>query len=191
MLQEVKNALEVDSEVLTELLPYIESTMYSVKKITMIKNDPSQATDSLYPHLQEVFAFGTTISFNKSPYKTLESGGLDRISNPEIRNKLSKLYGFTMSNSESWLNEVLRVELFKKKELFSEIFGLQVEPGEGNSILTKVKLNNPGIIYNNPQFDLLLSTSGWALPHTFELISSLNEQMISLINEIDLELKNK
>jgi len=191
MLQEVKYAMEVDSKVLEEVLPYIQATMHSIKKLSVIKNDPTQSTDSLYIHLQRVLSFGTNLSFNKSPYRTLESGGLDRISNPEIRNKLSKLYGFTLTNSELWVNEVLRPELFKKKDLFSQIFGLQVEPGTDNTIYTTIKLNNPTVIYNNPEFDLLLSTSGWALPNTYNLISTLNEQMLLLINQINLELKNR
>ena len=191
MLQEVKYALEVDSKVLEDILPYIQATMGSIKKLSVIKNDPTQSTDSLNIHLQIVLNFGTNLSLNKSPYKTLESGGLDRISNPEIRNKLSKLYGFTLTNSELWVNEVLRPELFKKKDLFSQIFGLEVEPGTDNTISTKVKLNNPTVIYNNPEFDFLLSTSGWALPNTYNLISSLNEQMLLLITQINLELKNK
>ncbi|MGZ0015053.1 DUF6090 family protein [Yeosuana sp. AK3] len=189
MLNEVKNALEIDSKVIQDILPYLQATMHSVNKLAEIKNDHAQSTDSLYVHLQRVFAFGTNISLNKSPYNTLQSGGLDKISNPDIRNNLSKLYGFTLSNSELWLNEVLRQELFRKKDLFSQIFGLQVKPGTKNSIDTHIKLQDPSIIYNNPEFDLLLSTSGWTLPQANNLLSSLNEEMLLLIDQINSEIK--
>jgi hypothetical protein len=189
MLKEVIYALEVDSKVLEETLPYIQETMKNIKKLSVIKNDRKQSTDSLHILLQEVFNHGTTISYNKSPYNTLESVGLDKISNPEIRNKLSKLYGFTLSNAEIWVNEVLRRELFKKKDLYSQIFGLNVEPGIGNSIRTGVRLNNPNIIYDNPEFEMLLSTSGWALPITYNRLKSLKDDMRMLIEQINLELK--
>jgi hypothetical protein len=189
MLREVKGALETDSDLLLDLLPYLEACMHSIHQLAELKNDPTLPTDSLYFHLQMTLSFGTNLSFNKSPYQAIESGGLDRISNPEVRSRLSKLYGYNVSTTELWVNEVLRTELFKKKDLFAEIFGLQTDPEPDNEISTKIRLDHPQVIYNNPDFDQLLTTAGWTLPNTLQLISSLQEQMDLLITEIDKELE--
>ena len=189
MLKDVKDALEADSAKLMDRVPYLEGVMASIHEIAVMKNDPSLSTDSLELHLQELLNYGTFIAFNKSPFKALESGGLDRVSNAEIRKNISTLYGFTLANAEIWINEVLRHELLKKTDMFSEMFGLKVTPAKDNSIETKLILKNPSIIYDNPEFDRLLFKSSWPLPLTIKYLNTLNEQMILLIDQIDQELK--
>lgn len=191
MLREVKDAIEADVKILEDVLPYLKSTVYSIYQLAVIKSDPSQPTDSLYFHLQKTLNFGTILAINKSPFEAIESSGLDKISNPSIRTNLSTLYGYELPDSELWINEVLRIELFKKKELFSQIFGLKVLPADGNSIEMKVILDNPAIIYNNPEFDVLLHTAAWTLPRTQSKVENLISQMKALSTQIDTELKNE
>ncbi|MBC2838584.1 DUF6090 family protein [Robiginitalea sp. SC105] len=190
MLLQVREALETDVRLLEDEIPYAERYLGSVHALVALKNDPSLPQDSLYTHLQRVMSYGAIFTVNQSPYDAIVSGGLDRISNPEIRKGLSQLYGFTLENAKTWINEVLRTELFDKKQLFARIFGLKVTMNDRQRMDTSVRLTDPSVIYDNPDFDLLLSTSGWVIPGTLANYRNLIAEMRALSEQIDTELKN-
>ena len=189
LLGEAREAMIADIESLSRKLNYLTRIQRVIKTLAIMKNDRTYPTDSLSYYLNQVHDYGTTLTVNTSAYEAIKSGGLDRITNSQIRNNLSRLYGHTLGDSESWINEVLRRELFKRTDLFYEVFGFRVTPDDGNDIIIQVWNVDPALIYDNPEFDHLLATSGWPLRGTISRMNSLREQMMELINLIDEEIK--
>lgn len=189
MLREVREAMEIDIQGINSAIPYLQGIQYNIRELVIMKNDPSASTDSLYEYLTEVNGYGFAFTFNTSPFEAIESGGLDKISNAEIRNKLADLYGFALLRSERWINEVLREQLFKKGELGTELFPIKTIAGEDLRINTELILDDPEIIYDNPDYDQYLQTSAWALPATVGLLTAAQERMTVLMELIDEELE--
>ena len=187
MLQEVSEALETDTENINNNIAYLKNILHSFNRLAFIKNNPNNSTDSLLPHLTNISGYGIVFNINSSPYEAIKSGGLDKISNSSIRNQLSSVYGFGIPQTESWINEVLRVELFNRNELFQNIFYVRAIPKSGR-VEREIVMKDPHTIYNNPEFDKLLISS-WPLTGTLDRLEFIAAQMTELKANINLELK--
>lgn len=187
MLKEVSTTLESDLALLDRYIPYLENALKSFCALGTMKNDVSISTDSLQFHLETVHEYGFFLNINKSPYEAIKSGGLDKISNLTIRNKLSKLYGDEIPFAQTWINEIFRTELFNKMELVSKLFYVKAITVNGR-IANETIIENPNIIYNNKEFDKLLLTS-WPLPQTIGKLKLIRDNMLDLKNNIALEIK--
>ncbi|MCO5726036.1 DUF6090 family protein [Robiginitalea marina] len=187
MLREVNEAMKVDYQNMSTVLLYLQRIQRSFYALTVMKNDRSVSTDSLDFHLENVREYGYVFSINTSPYEGIKSGGLDKISNPEIRNELSYLFGYLLPMSESWINEVLRVELFNRNELIDGLFYIESFPRDDNSVSSRVVIEDQSVIYTHPDFEKLIRT-GWPLPGTVKRLTAIRERMQGLIRLIDTEL---
>jgi len=189
MLKEVYEVLVVDLKNINRNISYLKQVKYSIHEITRMKNDLSIPRDSLYEHLDFIDGYGTAFLVNRSPFEAIESGGLDKISNTEIRNVLSTLYGFTLESTEGWINQVLRNELFKRNELKEEIFGYNIVAGKEFGIRNKLIIENFETVLKHPKIDTYLYTSGWPLTNTIRLMETSEGQMNELKGLIEKEIK--
>jgi len=188
MLEEVHKELVKDLELIERLIPSLKRSQHSFRKLAVMKTDPGHNLDSLDFHLQRVDGYGLTFTVNKSPFEAIKSGGLDRISNQEIRNNLSTLFGFHIESAEKWINEVHRVELFTRDEIFYEIFDPVAIPNDNGGVTTKLTIENPSLLFKNPKFDEFLFRSSWPISNTIHFLSRIHEQMEILSEQIAQEL---
>lgn len=188
MLEEVHKELVKDSESIERWIPYLKSIQHSFRELAVIKNNPDYSLDSLDIHLQKVRNYGIAINFNKSPFEAIKSAGLDRISNQEIRNNLSSLYGYHIEITEEWINEVLRVELFTRNEIVFQLFDPIAIPNDTGGASAELTIENPSLLFRNPKFDELLLRSGWPLGNVINRLSHVHEQMEILSEQIAQEL---
>lgn len=187
MLNEVSDAINTDLSFLNENIPYLESVQKSYYALAIIKNDMSKSKDSLHIHLELVREYGSILNLNISPYEAIKSGGLDKISDLTIRNQLSKLYGVEIPFMESWMNEVLRSQLYIKMDLLDKLFYIKSIPKNGR-IIGELIIEDSTIIYNNQDFDKLLQTS-WPLPQTIRNLKLIRDEMVMLKENINQEIK--
>lgn len=189
MLEEVQRELINDSENIKNLIPYLKSVQHSFRELAVMKNDHDHNLDSLDIHLLRVRGYGITLKVNKSPFEAIKSAGLDRISNQDIRNNLSSLYGYHIESIEEWINEVLRVELFTRNEIVFQLFDPVAVPDDDGGVSTQLIIENPLLLFKNPKFDELLFRSSWPLTSTIRRLTFVKERMESLSEQIDQELK--
>jgi hypothetical protein len=189
MLKEVQKELIEDSGIIESWIPILKNVQHSFKELAIMKKNPTHNPDSLEIHLKRIGRYGITLNVNKSNFEAIKSAGLDRISNAEIRNKLSTLYGYHMQGIDEWVNEVLRVELFNRNEIFYELFDPMVIPNDDGTLSSELKVENPSLLFKNPKFDELLLRSSWPLPNTIRRLTYIHEQMTILNKLIDEELK--
>ncbi|MDT8416015.1 MAG: DUF6090 family protein [Flavobacteriaceae bacterium] len=188
MLEEVHKELLKDSESIESWILSLKSTQHSFRELAIMKNDPDPNLDSLDFHLEKVRGYGMTFTINKSPFEAIKSGGLDRISNQEIRNNLSTLFGLHVESIEEWINEVLRVELFTRDEIFYELFDPVAIPNDTGRVSIELTLENPSLLFSNPKFDELLFRSSWPISNAIRRLSNVHEQMEILSEQISQEL---
>ena len=186
ILQEVKEVMEIDMAILKTKIPYIENAQNSFYRLAIYKNQSTVSPDSLLFHLKIIQEYGTIFNINSSPFETIKSNGLDKISNATIRNQLSNLYGFEIPKAELWINEVLRVELFEKNNLFKKLFSVKAFPLKG-IIKRDLEITNYSTIFSNPDFDELL-LSGWPITNTISILKSILEVMEDLNEKITNEI---
>jgi len=188
MLEEVQRELINDSEFIESWIPALKSVQHSFRELAVMKNDPNYSLDSLDIHLQRVRGYGITLNINKSPFEAIKSAGLDRISNQDIRNNLSSLYGYHIESIEEWINEILRVELFTRNEIVYQLFDPVAVPDDAGGVSTQLTIENPSLLFKNPKFDELLFRSSWPLSNTINRLTYIHEQMELLSEQIAQEL---
>jgi len=188
MLEEVQRELINDSEFIESWIPILKSVQHSFRELAVMKNDPNYSLDSLDIHLQRVRGYGITLNINKSPFEAIKSAGLDRISNQDIRNNLSSLYGYHIESIEEWINEILRVELFTRNDIFYQLLDPVAVPDDVGAVSTQLTIENPSLLFKNPKFDELLLRSSWPLSNTINRLTYIHEQMELLSEQIAQEL---
>lgn len=188
MLKEVKAALEVDLQGYKYLVPFFKNVDYSIKQLVILKENPSNSLDSIKHHLDILRSFGVASLINFSPFEAIKSGGLDRISNPEIRKNISTLYGFTLRGTEDMINEIVREELFNRRQYLESIFDSKVSLTANGKISSDLIINDPTIIKDNSKFEQLLSHSGWFFPIIIRQFSDAIKKMEELSAQIEIEL---
>jgi len=188
MLEEVQRELINDSELIESWIPDLKSVQHSFRELAVMKNDPNYSLDSLDIHLERVRGYGITLNINKSPFEAIKSAGLDRISNQDIRNNLSSLYGYHIESIEEWINEILRVELFTRNEIVYQLFDPVAVPDDAGGVSTQLTIENPSLLFKNSKFDELLFRSSWPLSNTINRLTYIHEQMELLSEQIAQEL---
>ncbi|WP_412560788.1 DUF6090 family protein [Winogradskyella sp. MIT101101] len=189
MLAQMKEELQSNSNMLNNWLPSLKGIVRTVNTVAAMKEDPNHPTDSLQYHLERIKGFGIAVSFNTSAYNAINSGGLDKISNPEIRQQISNIYGNTIPSVSKWINEIVRTSLFERNKLFYEIYDPVVVPGKSGIIETKLIETDAQTLRNNPKVDEMLEVLNWPIPISIIVIEELDQKIQNLIEAIDQELK--
>ena len=188
MLQEVNVALEKDISGIESQLEYLEKVKQSARKLAIIQNEPLYPEDSLYYHFEVVRKGGIGFSINSSPYESLKSSGLDKVSNPELRNNISYLYEIRLSGIDFWINDFILKRLEKKSDLINEMFEKKVVPDsiKGINIEYLVDYNS---IYKNPKTSDFLAVSGGYIAMANRRLNQALDYMKVIEEQIENELK--
>lgn len=188
MLEEVQREIMKDSKLIESWIPNLKSVEHSFTELAVMKNNPNHNLDSLNIHLQRIRNYGIILNINKSPYEAIKSAGLDRISNQEIRKNLTTLYGYHIESIEEWINEVLRVELFKRNDIFYQLFDPVVVPDSAAGFSSELNIEDPSLLFKNPLFDELILRSSWPLSIAIRRLSTVHEKMEELNGQIAQEI---
>ena len=187
MLTEVKTALEKDISGLKSQLDYLEKIKKSALKLALIQNQPQYPNDSLNFHFEVVRKGGIGFSFNSSPYESLKSSGLDKISNPVLRKNMSHLYEIQLKGIDFWINVFILKRLEKKSDLINEMFEKKVVPDSINGIRIEYLIDYDKV-YNNPKTNDFLAISGNYISMAVRRINQAILYMEVLEKQIDNEL---
>lgn len=188
MLREIRDALEKDISNMEGGLKTIEDLKQSVIKLTTVRNEPTYPYDSLVYHFTKVRRGGIALVINYSPYESIKSTGLDKISNSQLRNSITNLYEVKMKGVEFWVNEFIRRQLYKKNDLVSTIFKKEVIPDKKDGIKVDYKINLE-LIHDSDDFNEFLVIAGGFIPIAKRNMNYAINEMKSQIKEIELELK--
>ena len=186
MLNEIKDAIEKDIKNMEGGLKNIEELKQSVIKLATVRNKPSYPQDSLVYHFTEVRRGGIAVVINYSPYESIKSTGLDKISNTKLRNSITNLYEVKLKAVEFWVNEFIRRQLYKKGDLVSTTFEKEVKPDSIDGINVNYLINQE--IMLKDEFDDFLILSGGFIPIAKRNLSYAIKDMKSQLKEIELEI---
>ncbi|MFC3881294.1 DUF6090 family protein [Algoriphagus namhaensis] len=186
MLREIQDALEEDIKNMEGGLENIAEVKKSVFKLASIRSDPSYPQDSLAYHFSEVRRGGITIAVNYSPYESIKSTGLDKISNSDLRNSITNLYEVQLKGVEFWVNDFIRRQLYKRGDLVATLFEKEVRPDSIKGIEVEYLINEE--VMQKDEFDDFMILSGGFIPIAERYISVAIRNMKSQVKEIELEL---
>ncbi|MBO0329829.1 DUF6090 family protein [[Muricauda] lutisoli] len=188
MLREIKEALDKDINNMEDGLKALEDLKQSVIVLATVRNGSTYPHDSLVYHFNNVSEGGIAVAINYSPYESIKSTGLDKISNSELRNNITNLYEVKLKAVEFWVNEFIRRQLYKKNDLVAAIFEKEIVPDTTNGIKVEYIINHE-LIHTNDQFDDFLVVSGDYIPIAVRNISYAIKEMKSQAKEITSELE--
>lgn len=188
MLVELNKAMTEDIEKLNSIIPYFKKVKNSYVELTRVKNGKEIPKDSLYKVLGLVGRYGYVLTFNKGPYESLKSNGLDKISDIETRNRISALYGDEIPNAELWVNEVLRAELYNRSEHMDSMFSPKYIVDD-NKIESKLILSNIPEALNTKTMEKLISTS-WPINGILRQFTRIRDYMLKTKDRIKQNINN-
>ncbi|MBO0341061.1 DUF6090 family protein [Flagellimonas profundi] len=188
MLNEIKEALDKDIYNMEGGIKNLEELKQSVIVLTTVRNGSTYPHDSLVYHFNNVRQGGIALAINYSPYESIKSTGLDKISNSELRNSITDLYEVKLKAVEFWVNEFIRRKLYEKNDLVAAIFEKEIIPDTTDGIKVEYIINHE-LIYTNDQFDDFLVASGGYIPIAVRNISYAIKEMKSQAKEITSELE--
>lgn len=188
MLQEMKVALKKDILNIESGLENLKRINLSAKELIMLQNEPSYDNDSLLYHFNVLRRGGIILTINSSPYESLKSSGLDKISNPKLRNSITYLYEIQLQTTEFWINNFILRKLNQRTDLVREIFEKQIVLDS----LGEVKINyslSHDILYKNPKYVDFLTLSSSYIPianrHLTNALDAMRIELEHIENEIN------
>lgn len=190
ILSELNVALDNDIANFKLYEGLIDGWNYSLIYLTDALNTPNQSElnkDSIYHHLDEIEGFGVYFAYSTGPYESIRSSGLDKISNDDLRSAIANLYSSELPSSGIWINEILRKNIEKKFDLFSELFDSKVTVNdskvEDELIMTNLKF------INDPLFTEILIESKRAISGSIGPMRINRERMEGLRDLIKGEIE--
>ena len=188
MLKEMTVALKGDISGIESQLKYLDNLNRSVVKLVLIQNEPSYPNDSLIYHFNIARTGGIGFSVNSSPYESLKSSGLNKISNAQLRNNITNLYEIKLKSVDFWINDhILRV-LNKRQDLVNEIFEKKITTDSIKEVNIEYLINQD-LLYNNPKSNEFLALSSSYIPLAKKKLKGAISVMKTQLEEIEKELR--
>ncbi|MDT0558289.1 DUF6090 family protein [Ichthyenterobacterium sp. W332] len=142
---------------------------------------------------------GLLFSYNKGPYETLKSSGLDKIKSDSLRISITSLYEVTLPRVEAFIQyaeedyvSLIEEENRKLKEqgFYSEYFelGKNDEGHEGFYIRTNYDLNK---YLNEPSYDEMLKLQAKFKKDNWSTMLYAQKETQELLEKVKLELKER
>ncbi|NVK85005.1 MAG: hypothetical protein HWE21_11835 [Cytophagia bacterium] len=190
MLKEIYRALENDINTFESYEQLIKTHNESISYLIDAQNTENKESlnmDSLKFHLDEIWGFGVSIGYNNGPYESLKSSGLDKIENDSLRSEIAKLYSYHMPNTEDWINEIIRVDIVKKFDLFEELFTIKLSR-DSAGVNSELVIEDYQFL-DSPLFSQILDKSNTVLKSTVSSFQRSRQRMIEVKNAINNELE--
>lgn len=152
MLNELSNSLRKDKKYLGSLISRLDQKENSVNLLLEMRETGSENLDSLSRHFQNM-RYEILFQYNAGAYGSIKSGGLDKISNDSIRNKMEDLYEFLIPRTEKILDK-LEESNSLEEELIEKLTQRTIVTRNGNKIIQRIAVD-PKIIYSTDFLHLL------------------------------------
>jgi hypothetical protein len=110
MLEELRAVLIRDREYFNSQTNRLTEKEISANRLIQIVEDKEDNLDTVNRHLQGL-RYEILFQYNSGPYESIQSGGLDKISNDSIRSKMTGLYEFLIPRAEKVLEKLQASEL--------------------------------------------------------------------------------
>lgn len=163
---------------------------FSLNELLKMRTDSDYPRDSLYVHLENLRNAGLFFPYSDGAYEALKSGGLDKITNNELRMKLVRLYDYNFVMMAIFTNELARPSMIEKFTLFDQIFPVELTPGEEGMMIETYDYSNFEQVVQTAEFMDLLKSANEFVPSVKSRMNGLLRQMKEVQKLLDEELQN-
>ncbi len=177
MLSEINQELQSEISDKRSAMELFSQAEYSLNELLKMRVERSYSRDSVDIHLNNLKDTGLFFPYSDGAYEALKSGGLDKISNDELRKKLVRLYSYTFDLMAIFVNELARPSMISKFEKFDEIFPPELQPGPEGVIIETYDYSNFEKVVQSSEFFELLNTAN-------DFIPSINNRLESLLRRM-------
>ena len=188
MLSQIKGTLIDDIKNLEGGLRSLDKTKKSLRKLAIIRNEPTFPQDSLNYYFALLRKSGIGVSINYSAYESIKSTGFDKISNKSLRNSITNLYEVKLKGVEFWINDFIKRKSEIKGDLINKTFNKKITPDSTNGIKIEYLVNYE-LMHNNKEFNDILAITGGYIPIANRNLNYAIRVMSEEVQEIDKELK--
>tara|TARA_R110001606_G_scaffold194745_1_gene342473 strand:- start:236 stop:940 length:705 start_codon:yes stop_codon:yes gene_type:complete len=188
MLNEIEKALHEDVSGLKGTIEYLEEIQKSVRELAIIQDNPDHLKDSISYHINLVSTSGIAFRMNSSAYESIKSNGLNKISNPKLRNALVILYEDIFKGADFEINQIIGEKLKDRDDFMRHIFEVKVSPDSVKGVSAEFIIDYD-MISEDPNFDKFLFLSGEFLNQAKWIILNVINHITNTSKQLAVELK--
>jgi hypothetical protein len=190
MLLEIRQALDSDiTNQQQNVIRYLKQTEHSLKELTKMRTDPGYPRDSIKTHLTRLQKYGVFFQIDDGPFQALKSNGLDKISNQELRKKLTRLYGNRLTSVDQWINNIIRPLFYEKNQQFDALFKTEIQLSDSEEIIESFEVGDIEVLIRSNGFRQLLNIVHESLSNTLRRLEYTVRNMQDIKHMIDKELQ--
>jgi hypothetical protein len=191
MLLEIRQALDSDiTNQQQNVIRYLKQTEHSLKELTKMRTDPGYPGDSIKTHLTRLQKYGVFFQIDDGPFQVLKSNGLDKISNQELRKKLTRLYGNRLTSVDQWINNIIRPLFYEKNQQFDALFQIEIQLSDNEEIIESFEVGDTEKLLRSDAFRQLLNIVHESLSSTLRRLENAVLNMQEVSKMIDKELQD-
>lgn len=187
MLQELQSVLNRDREYFNSQINRLTEKEKSANRLIQAIEAKEENLDTLNKYLQGL-RYEILFQYNSGPYESIQSGGLDKISNDSIRSKMTGLYEFLIPRSEKVLDQLKSSELLES-QLLEQITRRNIMDLPSGGRVIRGKIMDSKVIYGDEFLHLVQINKN----STFVAKSQMERlvpHMDSLLNLLKVEVGN-
>jgi len=188
ILKEITVVLKKDILNVERQLKNLDAVNRSIVKLVINQNNSTYPNDSLIYHFNIARTGGVGLSINSSPYESLKSSSINKISNSKLRNNITNLYEILLKNIDFRINDFISKKLDKKRDLVNEIFEKKITTDSISEVKIEYIINHD-LLYNNPKSNEFLALSSSYIPIAKRYLKGAISLMKIQIEEIENELE--
>ncbi|MBC6365645.1 DUF6090 family protein [Algoriphagus sp. AK58] len=147
MLQELQSVLNRDREYFNSQINRLTEKEKSANRLIQAIEAKEENLDTLNKYLQGL-RYEILFQYNSGPYESIQSGGLDKISNDSIRSKMTGLYEFLIPRSEKVLDQLKSSELLES-QLLEQITRRNIMDLPSGGRVIRGKIMDSKVIYGD------------------------------------------
>jgi hypothetical protein len=190
MLSEINRDLQSEINRNSNGLRLFSEIDFSLNELLKMRTNSEYPRDSLHVHLDNLRSAGLFFPYSDGAYEALKSGGLDKISNNELRMKLVRLYDYYFVMMAIFTNELARPSMIEKFTLFDQVFPVELSPGDEGMMIESYDYSNFEEVVQTAEFMDLLKSANEFVPSVKSRLDALLRQMKEVQQLLDEELQN-
>jgi len=190
MLSEINQDLQSEINRNSNGLRLFREIDFSLNELLKMRTNGEYPRDSLHVYLDNLRNAGLFFPYSDGAYEALKSGGLDKISNNELRMKLVRLYDYYFVMMAIFTNELARPSMIEKFTLFDQVFPAELSPGDEGTMIESYDYSNFEEVVQTAEFMDLLKSANEFVPSVISRMESLLRQMSQVQKLLDEELQN-
>ncbi len=189
ILIEIRNSLQKDLSLFKRLEKRLITKGQAIDTLLLVRNNKLSLSDEEIINAIEKSSYGILFSYDKGPYETLKSVGLERIKTDSLRNRLIRFYEVYLPRADLFIIDTYDQYRYTFEELTNELEAINFyenyfEPKDSSSYIVK-STYNVDKIHSMAYYNILVNQARIKNDYLLRIKSPIEEttEVLELVNK--------